>query len=92
MPFLCGQGAGSPSYDPIIIDTGGRDTTSQRAALTVADALLVPFLTRSFDAWALEKASSTPEGRGPGIVRPHTISVGLHKKPLSYNIKKNNRL
>jgi len=37
-------------YDHIIIDTGGRDTTSQRAALTVADVLLVPFLPRSFDS------------------------------------------
>lgn len=46
------------TYDPIIIDTGGRDTTSQRAALTVADVLLVPFLPRSFDVWTLEKAGS----------------------------------
>ena len=45
-------------YDHIIIDTGGRDTTSQRAALTVADVLLVPFLPRSFDVWTLEKAAT----------------------------------
>jgi chromosome partitioning protein len=45
-------------YDDIIIDTGGRDTTSQRAALTVADFLLVPFVPRSFDVWTLEKVSS----------------------------------
>jgi chromosome partitioning protein len=44
-------------YDDIVIDTGGRDTTSQRAALTVADALLVPFVPRSFDVWTLEKVS-----------------------------------
>jgi chromosome partitioning protein len=44
-------------YDHLIIDTGGRDTTSQRAALTVADVLLVPFLPRSFDVWTLEKAA-----------------------------------
>ena len=42
-------------YAEIIIDTGGRDTTSQRAALTVADVLLVPFVPRSFDVWTLEK-------------------------------------
>ena len=42
-------------YDRIIIDTGGRDTTSQRAALTVASVLLVPFVPRSFDVWTLEK-------------------------------------
>jgi chromosome partitioning protein len=44
-------------YDDIIIDTGGRDTTSQRAALTVADVLLVPFVPRSFDVWTLEKVA-----------------------------------
>lgn len=45
-------------YDDIVIDTGGRDTTSQRAALTVADVLLVPFVPRSFDVWTLEKVSN----------------------------------
>ena len=44
-------------YGDIIIDTGGRDTTSQRAALAVADVLLVPFVPRSFDVWTLEKVS-----------------------------------
>lgn len=45
-------------YDDIIIDTGGRDTTSQRAALSVADVLLVPFVPRSFDVWTLEKVGN----------------------------------
>ena len=40
-------------YDDVLIDTGGRDTTSQRAALTVSDRLLVPFVPRSFDVWTL---------------------------------------
>lgn len=44
-------------YDDIVIDTGGRDTTSQRAALAIADVLLVPFVPRSFDVWTLEKVS-----------------------------------
>ena len=44
-------------YQDIIVDTGGRDTSSQRAALTVADILLVPFVPRSFDVWTLEKVS-----------------------------------
>ncbi len=44
-------------YEDIIIDTGGRDTASQRAALTIADVLLVPFVPRSFDVWTLEKVS-----------------------------------
>lgn len=45
-------------YDTIIIDTGGRDTTSQRAALTVSDILLVPFVPRSFDVWTIEKVNT----------------------------------
>ena len=45
-------------YEDIIIDTGGRDTTSQRAALSVADVLLVPFVPRSFDIWTLERVAS----------------------------------
>ena len=47
----------APKYQDIIIDTGGRDTTSQRAALSVADVLLVPFVPRSFDLWTLEKVA-----------------------------------
>src|SRR5690242_15323884 len=45
-------------YQDIVIDTGGRDTTSQRAALTVADKLLVPFVPRSFDVWTIEKVGA----------------------------------
>ena len=45
-------------YDDILIDTGGRDTTSQRAALTVADLLLIPFVPRSFDIWTLERVAA----------------------------------
>ena len=48
-------------YADIFIDTGGRDTSSQRAALTVADILLVPFVPRSFDVWTLEKVAGLVE-------------------------------
>lgn len=44
-----------PKYDHIVIDTGGRDTTSQRAALFVADMVLVPIRPRSHDIWTLNK-------------------------------------
>jgi chromosome partitioning protein len=44
-------------YDDVLIDTGGRDTASQRAALTVAEVLLVPCLPRSFDIRTLEKVA-----------------------------------
>ena len=39
-------------YSEIVIDTGGRDTGSLRAALTVANVVLIPFLPRSVDLWA----------------------------------------
>ncbi|MEP6540342.1 MAG: AAA family ATPase [Bryobacteraceae bacterium] len=44
-------------YDHIIIDTGGRDTTSQRAALSLADILLIPFSPRSFDIWTMDQVA-----------------------------------
>ena len=45
----------SKKYDDIIIDTGGRDTTSQRAALSISEKIIVPFVPRSFDVWTLER-------------------------------------
>ena len=42
-------------YNEIVIDVGGRDTGSLRAALTVADAILVPFQPRSVDLWTAEQ-------------------------------------
>lgn len=44
-------------YDDIVIDVGGRDTSSQRAALVIADLLVVPFVPRSFDVWTIEKVA-----------------------------------
>lgn len=41
-------------FDDIVIDVGGRDSGSLRAALTVSDLLLIPTLPRSFDLWALD--------------------------------------
>lgn len=40
-------------YDDIIIDVGGRDTTSQRSALAIADTYLLPFQPRSLDIWTI---------------------------------------
>ena len=45
----------APKYDDIIIDVGGRDTGSLRAALTVAQTLLIPVQPRSFDIWAVDQ-------------------------------------
>lgn len=48
----------STDYDDIIIDCGGRDTSSLRAALTVSDTFIVPFQPKSFDIWTTGKVSS----------------------------------
>jgi chromosome partitioning protein len=47
-----------PKYEDIMIDVGGRDTASLRAALTVAHVLIVPVQPRSFDIWALDAVAS----------------------------------
>jgi chromosome partitioning protein len=60
----------APKYDHVIIDTGGRDTTSQRAALAVSDVLLVPCAPRSFDIWTLNKVAALIEemrAANPGL-------------------------
>ena len=49
------------NYDDIIIDCGGRDTASLRAALTVSDIFLVPFQPKSFDIWTAEKVAALVE-------------------------------
>lgn len=48
-------------YDDIIVDVGGRDTTSQRSSLIVADAFIVPFQPRSLDIWTLPNLKSMLE-------------------------------
>lgn len=45
-------------YEDIIIDAGGRETDSHRAALGIADVALIPFQPSSFDIWELGKAST----------------------------------
>lgn len=45
-------------YDDVIIDVGGRETTSLRAALSIADVCVVPFKPRSLDIWTLGDVKS----------------------------------
>lgn len=42
-------------YDDVIIDVGGRNNASLRAALLVSDTFLTPFRPRSLDIWTLEE-------------------------------------
>jgi chromosome partitioning protein len=44
-------------YDDVIIDCGGRDTASLRAALTISDIFIVPFQPKSFDIWTISQVS-----------------------------------
>lgn len=48
-------------YDDVIIDAGGRDHSSHRAALLVADIYLVPLFPGSFDVWTLATVSQLIE-------------------------------
>lgn len=48
----------APKYGDIIIDVGGRDTGSLRAALTVSSVLLVPVQPRTFDVWAADQVAA----------------------------------
>jgi chromosome partitioning protein len=44
-------------YDHIVVDVGGRDSGSLRAALTVSNVLLVPCAPRSFDLWGVDQTA-----------------------------------
>jgi chromosome partitioning protein len=45
----------APKYDDVVIDVGGRNTGSLRAALVVSDIVLIPMQPRSFDLWAVDQ-------------------------------------
>lgn len=45
-------------YQDIVIDTGGRDTDTQRYAMLLSHVFLVPFKPRSVDLWTLEKVET----------------------------------
>lgn len=47
----------APKYADIVIDVGGRDTGSLRAALTIADTVLIPVQPRSFDLWGVDQTA-----------------------------------
>ena len=57
-------------FDDVVIDAGGRDSTSLRAALVLSDVLLVPFQPRSYDVWALNDIAAL-------IDEAHSVRDGL---------------
>lgn len=48
----------APKFDDVVIDVGGREDGSLRAALTVAALLLMPTRPRSFDLWGIEQTAA----------------------------------
>jgi chromosome partitioning protein len=51
----------SAHYQDVLIDVGGRDTTTQRAALTIANLVLLPLPPRGPDIWTLDKVAELLE-------------------------------
>lgn len=45
-------------YPYIVIDVGGRDSGSLRAALTISNLVLVPAAPRSFDLWGVDQTAN----------------------------------
>lgn len=62
-------------YDDVIIDVGGRDTTSLRSALGIADIFLVPFKPRSLDIWTIGSVTTLIDEMM--TVNPSLVSYGL---------------
>ncbi len=60
----------SEKYGVVIVDAGARDTSTQRAALSVADLVLLPFPPRGPDLWTLDAVAQT-------ISDIRTINEGL---------------
>ncbi len=69
-------------YDYIVIDTGGRDTSSQRAAISVANLMLIPFIPRSFDIWTLAKVENIINEMKPSNPDIKTLSFLNRADPV----------
>jgi chromosome partitioning protein len=57
-------------YSDIVIDVGGRDTSCLRAALVIADIVLIPYQATSMTCWVLDQmAELIQEARGARDIR-----------------------
>lgn len=72
-----------PKYDHIVIDTGGRDTTSQRSALIVADVALIPIQPRSHDVWTLTKLTQMLDEIQASRLEPLVICSFLNRADIT---------
>lgn len=70
-------------YDHIVIDTGGRDTTSQRAALFVSDVAIIPIQPRSHDIWTLAKFGEIIDEIQSGRATPLTVYTFLNRADIT---------
>lgn len=67
-------GLARSKYKDIVIDAGGRDNSALRAAIMLADLVLIPFQPRSFDVWALDDmAKLLDEARATRDVRAAAV-------------------
>lgn len=66
-------------YEHVVIDVGGRDTSSQRAALYVTDFYLLPFNPRSFDVWTVPKVEKLIKEILPAKPTPLTAYAFLNR-------------
>lgn len=48
-------------FDRLFIDVGGQDSAGQRAALSMAQVVVLPFLPSSLDIWSLERTADMLE-------------------------------
>ncbi len=71
----------SEPYDLAFLDTGGRETTTFRSALTAADLILVPVIPSAYDIWAsedvftvIDEVTATREGVRTRLVLNQVVS------------------
>lgn len=70
-------------YDHIVIDTGGRDTTSQRSALIAADVALIPIQPRSHDVWTLSKLTDMLDEIQASRLEPLIVHSFLNRADIT---------
>lgn len=47
--------AQSKKFDDVVIESGGRDNTSMRASIMVADKVIIPLIPRNPELWAMDE-------------------------------------
>lgn len=62
-------------YNDIIVDVGGRDTSSLRAAVSIADICIIPFKPRSLDIWTLSDVKALIADMKPANPKLQTFAV-----------------